>query len=379
MALVLNEEQSLLKESVREFLKEKAPISALRYLRDTNDKTGFSRQLWKEMAEMGWTGMTIAEAYGGLAFGYVGLGIILEEMGRTLTASPFNSTVLLGASAISLGGSEEQKEKILPAIVAGDIILTLALEEGHHHNPDKITTEATQIDDGFIINGEKTFVMDGHVADHLIVATRTSGKPGDKEGISLFLVDSSASGVSATRHIMVDSRNSAHISLNNTTVSADRLIGEKDKGSALLEKILDIGRIGLAAEMLGIMQEAFDRTIDYLKNRQQFGVLIGSFQALQHRAADMYAEIELCKSVVLKALQAIDEAPEDLARLASLAKAKTCETVKRVTNEGVQMFGGIGMTDDEEIGFFLKRARVTQQTFGDEHYHIDRFASLNSY
>jgi alkylation response protein AidB-like acyl-CoA dehydrogenase len=380
MALVLDEEQTLLKQTARRLLQDKSPVKALRELRDSRDETGFSRELWKEMVEMGWAGIVIPEQYGGFDYGYVGLGLVLEECGRMLVASPLVSTVLLGATAVTLAGSEAQKEDILPAVASGKLLLALALEEGPHHAPTRVATRVVKTGDGFTLSGKKAFVIDGHVADKFVVVARTSGQPGDTDGISLFLVDAKTPGVTATRIIMVDSRNAAKVSFDNVRIPASALLGQIGKGYSVLEKVLDIGRIGLAAEMLGSMQEAFERTINYLKERSQFGVLIGTFQALQHRTTIMFTEIELCKSVVLKALQTIDAGDEELLpRIAALAKAKACETVKLVTSEAIQMFGGIGMTDEEEIGFFIKRARVAQQAFGDYSYQLNRFAALNGY
>lgn len=369
MALILNEEEKMLKSSAREFLADRAPVEALRRLRDEQDVYGYDRALWREMSEMGWGSLTIADEYGGLGFGYVGLGQILEETGRTLTASPLVSTVLLGATAINVGGSEGQKKALLPEIMEGNLITALAFEEKNIHRPFDITTTAQKSGDGYQISGKKVFVLDGHVADKLIVSALVDGE------IALFLVDAKAAGVSIERRIMMDSRNAATISFEGVEASEADKLG----GKAELEKVLDIARIGLCAEMLGSMQEAFERTVAYLKEREQFGVPIGSFQALQHRAANMFSEIELCKAMTLKCLQAIDKDDKRLAMKASMLKAKVGETIFMVSNEAVQMFGGIGVTDDEEIGFFMKRARVAQQTFGDYNYHLDRFASLNGF
>jgi len=379
MALIINEEQKMLKNSAKEFLNNRAPISQLRRLRDDKDPTGFDPTVWKEMAEMGWASLTIPEAYGGLDFGYVGLGQILEETGRTLTASPLVSTVLLGSTAVLLAGDKTQKETILPAVAAGEIILTMAMDESNHHQPFDISTSATKTDQGYTLTGKKVFVLDGHVANQIIVLARTSGDQLGKDGLSLFIVDASAHGIATKRNIMMDSRNAANIELNNVEIPASALLGKEGEAGHLVEKILDIARIGLSAEMLGSMLEVFERTMTYLKERQQFGVTIGSFQALQHRSAIMFGEIELCKSLVMKSLQAIDKGSKTLPVLASMTKAKVCETIQLVSNEGIQMFGGIGMTDDEEIGFFLKRARVAQKTFGDANYHFDRYATLNGY
>lgn len=375
MNLVINEEQQMLKTSAKEFLKNRAPVEALRKLRDSNDPKGFDAQLWKEMAEMGWASLNIPEAYGGMDFGFVGFGQVLEEMGRTLVATPMVSTCLVGTSIINFGGNTMQKEKYLPRIAEGSILVSLASEESNAHRPLKVSTQFSKTDDGYSISGKKVFVLDGNVADYFVVTTTDA----DKNGITLFIVDAKTEGITVEKKLMMDSRNAAVVTFDNVKVSETGMIGEEGKGKKTLEKALDIARIGLSAEMLGSMQEAFDRTVAYLKERKQFGVVIGTFQALQHRAADMYCEIQLCKSLVIKALQAIDTNSPMLPYMASMTKSKVGETLQLVTNEGIQLFGGIGMTDDEEIGFFMKRARVAQQTFGDYNYHLDRFATLSGF
>ncbi|MFK8005090.1 MAG: acyl-CoA dehydrogenase family protein [Saprospiraceae bacterium] len=375
MNLVINEEQQMLKTSAKEFLKNKAPIEALRKLRDSNNPNGYDSQLWKEMAEMGWASLNIPEAYGGMDFGFVGLGQVLEEMGRTLVASPMVSTCLVGTSIINFGGNTMQKENFLPRIADGNILLSLASEESNAHRPLKVSTQYSKTDNGFSISGKKVFVLDGNVADYFIVTATDT----DNNGITLFIVDAKSDGITVEKKIMMDSRNAAVVTFENVKATDADLIGEEGKGKKTLEKALDIARIGLSAEMLGSMQEAFDRTIAYLKERKQFGVVIGTFQALQHRAAEMYCEIQLCKSLVIKSLQAIDTDSPMLPYMASMTKSKVGEALQLITNEGIQLFGGIGMTDDEEIGFFMKRARVAQQTFGDYNYHLDRFARLSGF
>jgi acyl-CoA dehydrogenase len=379
MALVLNEEQRLLQDTARDFLGSRAPVESLRKLRDEHNATGYAQDLWQQMAELGWASIILPEQYGGLEFGFLGLGVVLEESGRTLTASPLLASAVVGASTLLLGGSNEQKENLLPKIAAGDLTLALALEESHHHRPTHIATTAEQRGDNFVINGSKTFVLDGHSADQLIVVARSSGERSANDGLTLLLVDRQATGVNCQRTIMVDSRNAANISFDNVIIPTDNVIGAVDKGWSILEPVLDRGRVAIAAEMMGCALEAFERTIEYLKEREQFGVLIGSFQALQHRAAHMQSELELCRSVLLQALSTVDDAPEQLPLLASLAKARLNELVKQVTNEAVQMHGGIGVTDELEIGFFLKRARVAMQIFGDTGYHQDRYATLCGY
>ena len=382
MSLVLSEDQQLLKDSAKAFVDQNAPVSVLRGLRDSKDAQGYDQNLWRQMLELGWAGMAIPEAYGGFEFGYGGLGVVLEESGRTLVSSPLIATVLLGASAINELGSDAQKSEFLPQVVSGELLLALAIDEKPHHRPCRIETSAVKSGEGYVLNGCKTFVLDGHIASKLVVVVRTSGAIDDEAGLSVFLVDAAAEGVSINRSWMVDSRNSAMLSLNDVKVGADALLGAEGGAYSSLTRVLDIGRIGVAAEMLGSMQQAFEITLDYLKQREQFGVLIGSFQGLQHRAAEMYSEIELCKSTVRAALAALDDADKtdaDIAEFASIAKAKLSEVATLVSNEAVQMHGGIGMTDEYDIGFYMKRARVAAAFLGDALFHRERYASLNGF
>lgn len=379
MAMVINEEQQMLKESAQGFLAEFAPVSALRKLRDEGSDVGYSVDLWRQMVDMGWAAILIPEAYGGLEFGHVGMGQIVEQTGRTLTASPLFATAIVGASLINLAGTEAQKTSLLGAIAAGELTTALAVDEKTHHAPRQISMAAVKRGDHYVLNGEKRFVVDGHSADKLLIAARTSGVAGESSGISLFVVDRTASGVAVERTAMVDSRNAANLRFTDVQVPVADLLGEEGKGFAALSAALDIGNAYLAAELLGIAQESFDRTLQYLKERKQFGVLIGSFQALQHRAAHWWSEVELCKSVVLKALQALDSGDAKSPVMVSIAKAKLCEVTELATNEAIQMHGGIGMTDEYEIGFFIKRARTAATLYGGYAYHGDRFAQLCGY
>jgi len=379
MSLTLNEEQRLLRDTAREFLAANAPVSALRALRDTRDPLGYSRELWAKMAELGWAGIVIPEEFGGLGFGFAGLGAVLEETGRTLAASPLFATCVLGASAVLLGGSQAQKQSVLPRIAAGELCLALALEESPHHEPAGVALAATAGGEGYRLNGAKEFVLDGHSADLLVVAARSHGEPATTGGISLFLVDANAPGLTRRRSLLMDSRNAARIEFNDVAAGADALIGAEGEGYAVLEQVLDRGRAGIAAEMLGGAQETFERTVDYLKQREQFGTKIGTFQALQHRAAHIFAEIELLRTVVRDACAAVDENPAMLPLSASLAKARANDTFELVSNEAVQMHGGIGCTDELDIGLFLKRSRVATQILGDSRFHRARYATLRGF
>jgi acyl-CoA dehydrogenase len=379
MTLILSEEQEMLQQTVREFVAEHAPVAHLRALRDGADPVGYSRALWKEMAGLGWTGITIPEEYGGSGLGHAELGIVLEECGRTLMPEPLLSTVVFGAEALMQGGSEEQKAKLLPGIALGEQIVTLAFQETSRFAPYAIETRAEPKGAGYLLDGEKHFVLDGHVADVLIVAARSAGKTGEREGLSLFLVDPRSAGVEIDRLQMVDSHNAARVVLTGVEVGPEALLGELGQGADVLDAVFDRACVALSSLLLGCASEAFDRTLAYLKTREQFGAKIGSFQALKHRAAEMFCELELSRSIVLDALRAIDEGREELPSLASAAKARLSDTAGLVTREAIQMHGGIGMTDEEEIGFFLKRARPLELQLGDAAHHRDRFAVLQGF
>jgi len=379
MALVLTEEQSMLRDSARGLISDYAPVSHLRHLRDSRDATGFSRELWKTFAEMGFAGLLVPENSGGSGLGCVEAGIVMEEIGRTLAPSPFLSTAVLAASALSRGGSAAQKSEHLPKISAGQLLAALAVDEGTKHRPLQTKLQAARSGNGFRLNGSKAFVVDGHVADLLIVAARTAGSAGESNGLTLFLVDPKTKGVATERTVMVDAHNAARIDFDDVEVNADHVLGEVDQGHALLEGVLNIGRGAVASEMLGLSEEVFGRTVSYLKERKQFGKAIGEFQALQHRAAQLYVDIEITRAAVLKALQTLDGDVGNAAPAVAVAKARAGATAARAVQEGVQMHGGMGMTDQFDIGFFMKRARVCEELFGDANFHADQLARLRSY
>ncbi|MCA6272979.1 MAG: acyl-CoA dehydrogenase family protein [Phenylobacterium sp.] len=376
---VLNEEQSMLRDAAKSWTQEKSPVTAFRKMRDSGVEIGYDVNAWNEMAEMGWAGVIIPEEYGGSAFGYLSMGLILEELGRTLTASPLIASGVGAASALVLGGSDAQKSEWLPKIADGSVVGALAVDEGPHHAPEKVAMAATKSGAGYSLSGTKTFVIEGLAANLLVVSARTSGKPGDKDGITLFLVPADAKGVSRKRLALADSRGAANITFDKVEVGADAMLGAADKGWDVLEKTLDRVRAALAAEMLGAANQAFETTLDYLKVRVQFGQVIGSFQALQHRAAKMFTDLELARSAVEAALQAIDADSPDVPELVSLSKAKMGDVFHLVSNEMVQMHGGIGMTDAHDAGFYLKRARAAEAAFGSQSYHRDRYARINGY
>jgi alkylation response protein AidB-like acyl-CoA dehydrogenase len=379
MALVLNDEQTMLRDNARGFLAKNAPIAHLRALRDKRDADGFSRALWKEFVGLGWAGILVPQDYGGLGLGHVEAGVVMEELGRTLTPSPFLSTAVLAATAIARTGTGQQKEKYLPRIVAGELIGTLAIDETAKHHPDQTAMTAARAGKGFTLSGAKTFVIDGHVANLLIVVARTACKAGDTSGLTLFIVDANTPGVRAERTATVDTHNAARITFEDVSLSTDNLLGKIDAGWDALEGVLNVGRAAVAAEMVGASEEAFGRTTAYLKERKQFGKAIGEFQALQHRAAHLYCELEVTRAAVLKALQTLDDSFDRAGAIVSVAKARAGLSATLAVNEAVQMHGGIGMTDEFDIGLFMKRVRVCQELFGDSNFHADRLARLNRY
>lgn len=354
MTFTLNEEQRLLKDSARDFIREQAPVTRLRKARDAK-ANGRDPDLWREMAAMGWAGILVPEEFGGAGLGYVGLGVVLEETGRTLAASPLLSTAMIGASALMLGGSEAQKKEWLPKIAAGEVTFALAIDDGAHHAPGVSKLKSS----GGRLSGTKKFVADGHVADVFLVGA----------GDGLYLVRADAKGVTRKELITVDSRGAADVTFDGAEA-------EKLGDAKVLEQVLDRARIGLAAEMLGQALQAFEITSEYLKTRKQFGQVIGGFQALQHRAAKMFTDLELTRSCVMAALDALDRGADDVAEYASLAKARAGESLHLVSSEMVQMHGGIGMTDEHDAGLYLKRARVAEALYGGAAFHRDRYATL---
>lgn len=377
MAFVLTEEQQMLRDSALAFASEKLPVSQLRALRSKGE--GFDKAAWKEMVELGFTGVLIPEEFGGSGFGYVGLGQVLEAQGRTIASSPLLSTALIGASALLLAGSQKQKQDYLPKIAAGELVTALAVDEGPHHDPSHIKLSARKSAAGYVLNGDKRYVVDGGEAGLLIVAARTSGGENDTNGVTLFLIPANAKGVSRTPLKTLDAHAAANITFANVEVGADAVLGSADNGFATLEAILDRARIGLSAEALGASDAAFEMTAEYLKVRKQFGQLIGSFQSLQHRAAIMFTELELTRSCVAAGLDALDRNANNIGELASLAKARAAETLHLVSNETVQMHGGIGMTDAHDSGLYMKRARVLEALYGGESFHRDRYARIGGY
>ena len=379
MPLYLTEEQTMLRDSARDFMAENAPPAALRALRDQRSDDGFSRDLWAKFADMGFTGVLVPEGHGGLGLGHVEAGVVMEQIGANLSASPLLASGIAAVSLLKHAGSTAQQAAWLPRLATGEAIATIAVDEGRKHRPLHTALRAEQQGGGWMLDGAKTFVLDGHVADAWLVVARSAGQPGDAAGLSLFIVPRGTAGVAVERTVMVDAHNAARLSFSHVTLPADALLGTAGEGAAPLQAALDAGRAAAAAEALGLAEEVFDRTVQYLKERKQFGKLIGEFQALQHRAAHLYSEIEITRGAVLRAQQLLDEASPRAHEAVAVAKARAGRTAARAVQEGVQMHGGMGMTDAFDIGLFMKRARVLDELWGDANHQLDQFALGRGY
>ncbi|HTP72403.1 MAG TPA: acyl-CoA dehydrogenase family protein [Burkholderiaceae bacterium] len=373
MTWVLDEQRRMLRDSAQTFLAERAPVSHLRALRDANDAAGYSAPLWRDFGQQGYSATLVPEALGGLGLGVAEAGLIAEQVGHTLTPTPYFSTAVLAAWLLRAAGSPAQQRAWLPRIAAADAVLALAVDEQSRHRPGALATTAARDGDGWRLDGHKLLVVDGHVADALIIAARADG------GTALLLVPSHTPGLTIERTVMVDAHNAARVRCDGVRVGGDALIGAVESGAQLLDGVLDVGRAVAACELLGLADEVFERTVEYLKQRKQFDRLLGEFQALQHRCAELFCDLELTRAIVRQALKALDDASADAPLRVAQAKARACLTANRAVQEGVQMHGGIGMTDELEIGLFMKRARVLQELFGDAAFQMDRAALLSGY
>ena len=379
MPLYHDDDQAMLADTAAQFMAEEGAIAKqLRHWRDRECKDGFGHALWKQMAEMGFTGILLDEADGGLGMGHVEAGIVLEEIGRNLTPSPFLTSSVLAATALK-HASDDLRGRWLPGLVAGDSVFAVAVDEGAKHRPERIACRAEKSGNGFKLSGRKDFVVQGASADMIVVAARTSGADDDADGVTLFAVPKDAAGLGHNAVRLVDSSMASHLTLDGVDLDGDAVIGEVDGGREVLNRVLDAGRVGAAAEGVGVARGAMDMTVDYLKQRKQFGKLIGEFQALQHRAAHLYSEIEIARAATIKAQQLLDAGSENASLMASVAKAKVGKAAGLAVKEGVQMHGGIGMTDEYDIGLYMKRDRALAEFMGDVYYHANRVAELSGY
>lgn len=380
MVFLLNDEQRQLADSATEFLNAQSPIALQRRLRDTRAPLGYEPTLWQQVVELGWPAAVFPEEDGGLGVGYQGLGAVFEAMGRTVAALPLLSSVVLCGELLLAAGTQAQRQRWLPGLIDGQQRLALALDEQGRHHPERIRTQARRsASGGWVLDGEKWFVIDGIGAAWLVVVAQTLGAEGQGEGLGLFMVEATQPGVALQPTLLADSRNHARLTLTAVQVADDLRLPAPAGALQALDAALDRARICLAAEGLGLLREAFERTLSYLKERVQFDVPIGSFQALQHRMARLYTELEMLESCVRAALAAIDAGDSGLALLASLSKARASDLCEKVTNEAIQLHGGIGVTDEFDLGLIVKRARVLQHSLGDGVFHRDRYARLQGF
>jgi alkylation response protein AidB-like acyl-CoA dehydrogenase len=379
MPLFHDEDQAMLADTATQFMAEEGSIKKqLRHWRDRDCKDGFGHELWKQFAEMGFTGILVGEEDGGMGMGNVEAGIVLEQIGRNLTPSPFLTSSVLAATALN-NGSADLRGRYLPGLVAGESVFAVAIDEGPKHRPERIKTKAEKSGNGFKLSGQKDFVIQGASADMIVVAARTSGADDDDDGITLFAVPKDAAGLDQDAVRLVDSSMATHLKLDNVELDGDAVIGEVDGGREILNKVLNAGRIGAAAEGCGVAGASMDMTIEYLQQRKQFGKLIGEFQALQHRAAHLYSEVEVARAVTIKAGQLLDGGSEKADLMVSVAKSKVGQAAGLAVREGVQMHGGIGMTDEYDIGLYMKRDRALNEFLGDAYYHAERVAQMSGY
>ena len=376
MAL-LNDDQKMLQETAESFLAEEGrPAKQLRHWRDTGCTDGFGTAMWKQFGELGLTGICIPESDGGLGLGAIEAALVLEQIGRNLTPSPFLMTSVAGARAIV---GTTHADRWHPAILAGEAVLTLAIDEASRHAPEATSLAAKRQGNGFVLDGAKQFVVQGRAADMIITAARTAGSPGARDGLTLFAVPKGTAGLTVDSATLLDSSKAARLTFDNVTLDADAVIGEVDAGWTPLSHALNAGRAGAAAELVGIAAGVSEMTFDYLKQRKQFGKAIGEFQSLQHRAAHLYGEIEIARAAAFKAARLLDSGDERAELYVSVAKAKAADVAQLAAREGVQMHGGIGMTDEHDVGLFMKRAAVLEELFGDVYFHRNAVAALSGY
>ncbi len=374
--LVLTAPQNMLARTAAELVQKHGGVDRQRQLRDEGGELAYSPDVWAEMADLGWLGIPFAEDHGGLGMGMAETVLITEAMGRGLAPEPYVSAVVLAGSVVADAGSaEQQAEWLSPLIDGGKRLAPALLEPGGRYRLERIDTQARANGGGWSLFGEKIQVVGGVGADGFLVPARV----GDDDGLTLFLVPAGAAGLKVVAQRRVDSRNAAIVRLDGVSVGAGDVLGEIGGGSEALQRAVDRATVALCGEMLGLMTEAFERTIEYLKSRSQFGVLIGTFQALKHRAAKMFIEIELSRSTVMAAARALDAGDGDARLQVSNAKARCSDALILITNEALQMHGGIGMTDEHDIGLFMKRARALEFAFGDAAFHRQRFAQLRGF
>jgi alkylation response protein AidB-like acyl-CoA dehydrogenase len=375
----LSPDQKLLVDTVASFARKESPVTRFRSLRQ--DPVGYTREMWKQMGELGWLGILFPESAGGYGGSFVDFALVLEQLGATLVPEPLVPSVVLGGVSILRAGTEEQKSRWLEPLIAGDTTLALAYaERDSRFDVSRVSVRAEKDGGAYRLQGEKVFVLNGHAADAFVVSARVAGSATDRDGIALFVLDRDTPGLKVTPVNTMDAHRAANLTFDNVTIPSDRLLGTDGGAASVLDEVMDLGAAAACAEGVGVMRVALQMTVDYLRTREQFGVKIGTFQALQHRAVDMFVETELCKSMAIFAAIKADD-PDEVERKTAISAAKVQLAVggRFVSQQAIQLHGGIGVTDEHDIGLYFKRMHCLNTLFGDEEFHLTRFASLPSF
>jgi len=373
MDLGLSEEQGLLKNAARDFLEKECPEAFVREMEE--DERGYTPEFWQKMAAQGWQGIVIPEQYGGTGMTFTDLIVLLEELGRAVVPGPFISTVVLGTMPILEAGTEEQKQKLLPKIAAGELIMTLALTEpSAKWDADGVAMSAKAEGDSFVLSGTKLFVPDAHVSDYMVVTVRTKESENPEDGVTLLLVDSKSAGIEFTVLKTIAADKQCEVAFNEVRVPKANVLGEVDKGWPIIQGVKSKATVAACAYLVGLSQMDFDTSLDYAKERIQFGRPIGSFQAIQHKFADMIIDVDGSRFITYKAAWALQENEPDAEMLVSMAKAWCNEATRRVVAHGQQIHGGIGFTKDYKIELYFRRQKWMELMWGDADYHRELVA-----
>jgi alkylation response protein AidB-like acyl-CoA dehydrogenase len=369
MDFELNEDQQMLAQTVADFTKKESPVERYRKMRDTD--LGWDPKVWKHMGELGWLSVPFPESVGGYGGSFVECALILEQLGKSLVPEPYLASVVLGGLTILRAGNAEQHQKYLAPMISGDTSLALAYaERDSRYDVERVGTKAEKSGGGYVLSGEKVWVLNGHAADHLVVSAQAPG------GLSLFVVPKDAKGLTVRRVRTIDEHGAAFLTLEGVEVGEDARLGAEGSAAAVLDRTMDYGAAAAVAEGLGMVQTVLDMTVEYLNTREQFGVKIGTFQALQHRAVDMFVEVELLRSISMASMVKADE-DDDAGRRSAISAAKYQLATGgfEVVAQGIQLHGGIGATEEHDVGLYFKRMQVLNAFFGDQQHHVARYAS----
>ncbi|MCH2548588.1 MAG: acyl-CoA dehydrogenase family protein [Alphaproteobacteria bacterium] len=377
MEISLSEEQILLKNSVERFVERDYEFSLRRELAKSDE--GFSKELWLKFSELGWLGLTMPEKYGGLDGSLVDSVVLMEALGRGLVLEPVLSSVLLGANLLKRVGSSFQQKNLIPKVIDGSLLLSFAFSERQsRYSLSNVEMTARRSENGYVLDGMKSLVLHGDTADKIIVSVRQEGDYSNKDGISLFIVDREAEGVIRRPYPTVDGLRAADIEFKGVSVTEKNLLGKEGKAYLVIEDVIDEACIAICGEAIGVMDAIMNSTLEYIKSREQFGVSIGSFQVLQHRAVDMFNALELSRAMVFRAADTVGSSDDrnNRAKAASAVKVQIGRAGKLIGQQAIQLHGGMGMTEEMSVSHYFKRLTMITALFGDADYHLKRYTSL---